>query len=341
MFTKPNFKMRKSSKALYILFYVIAAALAIASLASLSRNSGIRFLKMLDFPRIQFFIALSVSLIILLLVIGRKKWYDYLLILLVAGGLFVQGYFLINYTSLVPVEVADATNKQTDENTFSVLVANVKMSNKKSQPLISLIEEKKPDMVLLMETDEWWNKQTDVLADNYPHSQKAINDVAYGMILYSKLPLKEAKTDYLNNENVPSFDCIVSLKNNEDINFHCLHPVPPTHFKRLPDNEGQKEEALIVLGNRIDNQKLPAVIVGDLNDVVWSHVDELTDTKDILYDTRVGRTFMNSYDAESFFMRWPLDHVLVTKEFELKKLERMPKIGSDHFPILAELVLAN
>lgn len=38
-------------------------------------------------------------------------------------------------------------------------------------------------------------------------------------------------------------------------------------------------------------------------------------------------------------MRWTLDHVFVTEEFRLKKLERLPKIGSDQFPIFVELVL--
>lgn len=87
------------------------------------------------------------------------------------------------------------------------------------------------------------------------------------------------------------------------------------------------------------DQKLPTVVAGDLNDVVWSYVDELTGTKNILYDVRVGRGFYNSYNAENVFMRWPLDHVFVTKDFRLKQLERLPKIGSDHFPIFVELVL--
>ena len=97
--------------------------------------------------------------------------------------------------------------------------------------------------------------------------------------------------------------------------------------------------ALKKLGKEIEDRKLPTLIAGDLNDVVWSHVDALTGTQNLLYDVRVGRGFYNSYNAENIFMRWPLDHVFVTKEFRLKKLERLSKIGSDHFPIYVELVL--
>nr|WP_271425199.1 hypothetical protein [Aequorivita sinensis] len=38
-------------------------------------------------------------------------------------------------------------------------------------------------------------------------------------------------------------------------------------------------------------------------------------------------------------MRWPLDHVFVTDEFSVQKLEKLSDIGSDHFPIYIELVL--
>ena len=159
------------------------------------------------------------------------------------------------------------------------------------------------------------------------------------MILYSKYPLKATEVKYLNNKKVPSFETKITLTNDKIITLHCVHPVPPTHFKNLPDNAGQQEKALKKLGKRLENRKYPTVVAGDINDVVWSYVDELTGTENILYDVRVGRGFYNSYNAENFLMRWPLDHVFVTEEFRLKKLERLSKIGSDHFPIYVELVL--
>lgn len=61
-----------------------------------------------------------------------------------------------------------------------------------------------------------------------------------------------------------------------------MHPVPPTHFKKLPDNAGQKEKALIKMGAMVNNREYPTVVAGDLNDVVWSNVDKLTNTKSIL-----------------------------------------------------------
>jgi endonuclease/exonuclease/phosphatase (EEP) superfamily protein YafD len=53
----------------------------------------------------------------------------------------------------------------------------------------------------------------------------------------------------------------------------------------------------------------------------------------------MGRGFYNSYNIKNFLMQLPLDHVFVTKKFKPKKLERLQKIGSDHFSIFIELEL--
>jgi endonuclease/exonuclease/phosphatase (EEP) superfamily protein YafD len=331
--------MEKLRKTLYVIIYVIAVFLAICSILSIFRNAEIRYLKMLDFPRIQFFIASLISLIALWIIIKKWLWHDYLIIAALLIGFFVNSSFLINYTRLVALEVPTVKDIKASDDKLSLLLINVKMSNRKLQPLLKLIEIKKPDLVLAMEVDKWWNRNLKVLEKDYPYSQHTINEVAYGMILYSRLPLTNVEVDYLNNEKVPSFESTITLADGKNISFHSIHPVPPTHFKNLPDNEGQQGNALKKLGKEIIDRKYPTIVAGDLNDVVWSYVDELTGTENILYDVRVGRGFYNSYNAKNILMRWPLDHVLVTEEFRLKKLERLPKIGSDHFPLFVELVL--
>ncbi|WP_343030486.1 endonuclease/exonuclease/phosphatase family protein, partial [Fulvivirga aurantia] len=131
----------------------------------------------------------------------------------------------------------------------------------------------------------------------------------------------------------------VTLNNGKSFVLYSIHPVPPTHFEDLPDNEGKQEVAMINVGEKVEGRKLPAIVAGDINDVSWGATDKLTQTKDILHDVRVGRGFYNSYNANNILMRWPLDHFFVTKEFELVTLERMPTIGSDHFPMYAKFVI--
>jgi len=255
------------------------------------------------------------------------------------GGLLVNGSFLINYTFLVSKTVPTATLITSSDTQLSLLLVNVKMKNRDSEKLIDIIERKKPDIILAMEVNKWWDNELKTIQAEYPYIHETINDVAYGMTLYSKFPLNNIDVDYLHNKNVPSFECKIALAHDKIISFHSIHPVPPTHFQEYPDNAGQKEVAMKKLGEEIKAETLPIIVAGDLNDVVWSYVDQLTGTEGIIHDVREGRDFYNSYNAKHFYMRWPLDHVFVSKEFRLKKIERLPKIGSDHFPVYVELVL--
>ena len=332
--------MGKLIKTIYIVLYTIAVAMLLCSVLSMFNNTDSRYLKMLDFPRIQFFITSLICLILFLFIIKRRRWYDYLLPVALTGSMIIQGSYLINYTSLVSYAVPAAKEGSfTPDDQISILLINVKMSNMKSQPLLDLVETKMPDLLIAMEIDDRWNKELETIEADYPYTQETTNNAAYGMTFYSKLPLQEVKVNYLQNEKVPSFESVIKLNNGKNIRLYSVHPVPPAHFKDLPDNEGQQEAEMVKLGALIADDKLPTIVAGDINDVSWAATDELTGTEDLLHDVRAGRGFYCSYNAKNFLMRWPLDHFFVTKEFRLVTLERQPSIGSDHFPIYVKLVL--
>ncbi|SDF22965.1 hypothetical protein SAMN05421636_1237 [Pricia antarctica] len=60
---RTEFKLHTLRKFLNIIIYLIAVTAAFGSILSFFRNSEIRYLKTLDFPRIQFFIVSLISLI--------------------------------------------------------------------------------------------------------------------------------------------------------------------------------------------------------------------------------------------------------------------------------------
>jgi len=161
---------------------VIAVILVAYSILSIFRNTESRYLKMLDFPRIQFFIMSLVCLILLWITIKRCQWYDYLAIIGLMSGLVIQGTYIINYVGLVPVDVPTANDIKTSDDTFSLLITNVERTNRKSRQLTELIELKKPDLILAMEVNRWWNEKLKVLEKYYPFYQQTINEVAYGMV---------------------------------------------------------------------------------------------------------------------------------------------------------------
>ncbi|WP_373519502.1 catalase-related domain-containing protein [Pricia sp.] len=96
--------MGKSRKLLMIILYSALILLAVGSILSVFRNTESRYLKMLDFPRIQFFTLSLFSLGIFKLTTKRWHRYDFAIIAGLLIGLFVNGFFLIDYTGLVPAK---------------------------------------------------------------------------------------------------------------------------------------------------------------------------------------------------------------------------------------------
>ncbi len=326
-------------KTLYYLLLFLATLLIVATMASLLYETSLWCFKVLDFPRLPILVALVLCLLVF--AFWTKKWSvaTWLLMagLLSASG--VQGYMLLPYTPLAAESIAEAEEDEVQGSTFSIMVANVLMSNRQANELLEIIRDKEPTFLLAMEVNDWWIGQLRVLHDAYPYRIERPNDEAYGMALYSKLPLTDSKIQHLNEEDVPSFLTKVKLANGSAFQLFTIHPVPPKPSE-YPDNVGEKEVALMKAGHLIaDSRTLPTLLAGDLNDVGWSYNSRRFETLSGLRDLRRGRGLYNTFDAKSLFLRWPLDYIYVSPEFKVLELERLDDFGSDHFPYYAKLVL--
>jgi endonuclease/exonuclease/phosphatase (EEP) superfamily protein YafD len=155
-------------------------------------------------------------------------------------------------------------------------------------------------------------------------------------VLLSRLPLVDPKIRFLVQDDIPSIHTGVELRSGDRIFLHGLHPRPPEPIR---DQDSTPRDAeLVVVGKAIrENGPRPTIVAGDLNDVAWSETSELFLRLSGLLDPRMGRGFYNSYHADHWIMRYPLDHVFHSNHFRLIELQRLPHIGSDHFPMLVEL----
>ena len=326
-------------KVLYTLVCIVAVLAAVGSSLSLLTDTPSKYLKFLDFPRLQFFWAAVASVPLFVVLTRHWRWYDKLLVFGLVASAGIQAYYLVNYTPIVGTDLPDVQASTPEDDRFSILLANVMMSNRKAAPLLTLISRERPDIIIGMETDAWWDEQLQPVQEQYPYSREVINDVAYGMVLYSRFPLGDVAVRYLQNDRVPSMEATVTLPSGKTFELHAVHPVPPTDFQQLPDNEGQSEKAFLLIGDLVEESTLPVVVAGDFNDVAWSRTDRMTGTEDLLHDVRVGRGIYTSFDAQKRLMRWPLDHVIATDHFAVGRIAKLEDIGSDHFPILVEMAL--
>ena len=269
-----------------------------------------------------------------LIVLDLKQFASSALTAVTAACLLWQLWWIAPYTRVWPVEVRAADDSRVDRR-LRILNANVLTPNRNARALIALVERFEPDILVTLESDQWWQDQLDVLQAEMPHAIKCPLDNLYGMHVYSRLPLDEAEIAYLVEDDKPSMHARVTLRSGDAIRIHFLHPAPPSPTEN-PES-GERDAELIVVGRSVATSDQPVVVTGDLNDVAWSSTTRLFRKLSGLLDPRVGRGMFNTFHVDYPFLRWPLDHVFHSSHFTLASIRRLPPIGSDHFPLLTEL----
>lgn len=311
------------------LVWVAAVLLIGASLVPLIVSNR-WWIRVFTFPQAQITVLLFIVTVAALAFLNLQHSSSKLLIAGLAGAIVYQLQYLLPYSPLFPKQVQTA-ERCAPERQVRVLVFNVLKSNRSQEEVVALVRDRAPDLFLGMETDFRWVRALEPLRSSYPAVVSAPRDSAWGMMLFSRLPLVSPEVRHLVDGYVPSIRAGVRLRSGSLFVFHGLHPKPPVmHSSAAGDAE------LIRAGREVRKTPRAAMLAGDLNDVPWSKTTELFQEVSGMGDPRVGRQFLASFDAHNPLLRWPLDHIFVTPSFRLMELERLPAAGSDHFPILAD-----
>jgi len=308
----------------------LGGLLLLATLLPLIRTDA-WWVRVLDFPRAQI-AALLVLVLAAWLGFGGRSLpaLGFAAALLLAGG--YQLARMLPFTTLAPVEMRAASCEPGGR--ITVMVANVLMPNRGADALLRIVDEADPDLLLVVETDAWWDGRLRVLDARYPHSVKRPLENTYGMHLFSRLPLRGVELRALVEPDVPSVRAEVQLPGGAWIDFHGVHPRPP----KPGQDSGPRDAELLIVGREMHETRHPAIVAGDMNDVAWSSTTSLFKRIGGALDPRVGRGTFATFSAKlPRLLRWPLDHVFATPEFGLAELRLLPHFGSDHLPFLITL----
>lgn len=288
----------------------------------------------LDFPRLQ---ILTVGFICLILLLALPSHWDMkraIILFLLSGALAHQLKMVIPYTFIWPKQVKQVANPDPQQQ-ICILVSNVLTSNRKHYLLIEQVRQHQPDVLLTLETDRVWEQAFSGLERDYPHVVRVPLDNLYGMHLYSRLPLHDTEVKFLLSDEIPSIHTTVSLRSGHKVKLYCLHPKPPSPTEAREST--LRDAELLIVGKQIDAQQQTCIVMGDLNDVAWSRTTRLFQRISGLLDPRIGRHFVNTFHADYPLLRWSLDHVFHSQNFGLISMQRLPHVGSDHFPVLTRL----
>jgi endonuclease/exonuclease/phosphatase (EEP) superfamily protein YafD len=292
--------------------------------------------RIFDFPRLQITAVFAAVFVAYLWVREDPSLSDHLFLAVLSACLAYQLWRIWPYTPLHSKQVQRVSSPDAPRS-LSLLISNVLMNNRESGKLRELIRKYDPDVVLTVETDAWWEQELRELEGTHPYVLKKPQPNTYGMLFYSRLPLIDEQIRFLVEDDIPSIHASVRLKSGDEVRLRCLHPRPPAPGESTRSTERDAE--LLLVAKELKDEDLPSVVVGDLNDVAWSHTNGLFQKISGLLDPRIGRGLFSTFNANWPFIRFPVDHAFVSRHFQVEDFEVLPHMGSDHFPVFARLTL--
>lgn len=296
-------------------------------------RSDAGWIRMWDFPRPQLAMA---SLAILVMLPLLRTWPTPLVIVLAVGTIGAFAFNLMRvlpYTSLVATDVPNATRSNPDP-CFSLMAVNVLQDNRDAQRLLKLIEAQSPDVLFIVETDDWWRETLRPVIASYDTVVMEPRDNTYGLIFLTRLqPVEPVEIRHLISDAIPSIRARLQKPGGGSVTVYGLHPEPPTPFK----SSEERDLELLRVAYEVRHDTDSAIVMGDLNDVAWSPTTRRFKEISGLKDPRVGRGLYATFHARFRLARWPLDHLFHTSDFNLAELKVLPDIGSDHFPVMSRL----
>ena len=290
------------------------------------------WIRLFDFPRPQITLGLFAAGAALLRARKHGSANEKVALSLAVASTAYQVWEMSRYTPLRTAQSLRAESEDPDRR-LRLLVANVLQSNRNVREYIDLIAACEPDVIVLAETDHYWERSLREIEQSYPHHIKCPLENTYGLLLYSRLPLIDREVLFRVEEDVPSFRSRVKLRTGDLFQLHVVHPRPPHIGVDTLDRDAE----LVLVAKEVKDTQEPVIVTGDLNDVAWSHTTRLFLRMSSMLDPRLGRAFCNTFPAHIPFFRWPLDHLFHSRAFRLVKFERGPKTASDHFPVIVEL----
>lgn len=289
------------------------------------------FFRTADFVRFQSIMLQIILLVTLLYIEEQFTVFIWVLIASLVLSMLYQLFKVVPYSSLYPRK---STEEASDDH-VSILAGNVLQTNTEYPKFLQEIRKFNPDLVLTMESNKDWENGLSAIEKDYPHTVKVPLENFYGMHLYSKVVLQNVQVKYQIEDDKPSIFFDFPFEGQKPIHFCCLHPAPPSPTENETSKERDAE--LMLTGELIRKIDRPTVVCGDMNDVVWSRTTRLFKKMTGMIDPRVGRGFYSTYNANYFFLRFPLDHLFHTRDLYVGRMERSKNFGSDHFAMYYEI----
>lgn len=319
----------------FLLFLGIIFITLISLVSSLLGSNLI--LEIVSHFKLQYLIS-SVLLFCLLLLTRPPKNF-------VFSSLFCLAILLVE---VAPWYIPHTVQSGNNTNQLKILSSNINIQNQNYDKVVSFIRQEQPDIAVILENTEAWIKPLDSLKDILPYSIFDANPPgSIGIAVYSKLPLKNASVNFFGLQKNPSIVANVNL-NGQDISLIAIHPPPPKPGGLFEERNKQLEET----SKYIKSLSNPVIMIGDFNTTMWSQYYKKFVSDTGLRNASQGFGIIPTWPREAAYsvysrlpspILWllsiPIDQCLISPEIQVLKIRSGVNVGSDHLPLIADLLV--
>lgn len=213
-----------------------------------------------------------------------------------------------------------------------VLSLNVHTEATSYDQVRRLIADENPDVVALVEVDQRWVTQLAPALTAYTGRIEHPRRDNFGIALYARGEVTGSVNELATP--LPTITASVSVAG---ARFDAIvtHPIPPMSSA---DVERQRTQ-LDLIAARARTTVGPLIVMGDLNATPWSRPFRRFVDRSRLCDSRAGFGVQASFPAASALLRIPIDHVLLSCSIGVRDRRIGRDVGSDHLPVIVDLVL--
>lgn len=260
--------------------------------------------------------------------------------------------FVMRLATTLPSKPAEQGNAPD----LKAISANLHFYNRDRLRILAWVQEKEPDVIAFQEYGAALHPElSKALRMQYPYAEAAPANNPLGVAFYSRIPFRRIalpasdrailRQGGRRNDQLAVYEMDL---NGTTLTVIHVHPPPPIGGKK----QSQRNQELELIGRVAAACKTPVVVLGDFNVAPWSpYFQDLLKAGGLhSADGGLGMTptwpvrgvqhFPPMLPAIAMdFARVPIDYFLGGPGIAFQNFVRGPDVGSDHFPLYAEILV--
>jgi endonuclease/exonuclease/phosphatase (EEP) superfamily protein YafD len=218
-----------------------------------------------------------------------------------------------------------------------VVSANVLAQNRTPAKVLEFVRAADADLVLLLDArGRDWQAVRRELRDLYPHHAPEAFRERGPVILFSRWPILAEQVLQAPRSGRPYLAAKIAV-DGRTLEFVGVHPSSPSPSKA--GDTRRRNRQLDHIARLVQDSYAPVIVAGDFNTTPWSpHFQDLLAAAG-LRNAAAGKGYIPTWPTFFWPARIPIDHVLLKGPLAATAVRRGPAVGSDHYPIVADLRL--